>query len=691
LRAEAGRHGTSSLKRHLVTCKRNPNKFNKDPSQGTIQATQHEGVMTWRFDQDALRVAFAEMILEDELPFCFGEKQGFRKFMSKACPHFQVPSRRTCTRDVVRCFFQEKAKLKKFFKDSCQRVCLTTDGWTSKQLDSYMTVTASFIDDNWKLHKKVIGFLLVKGHKGEDIGKNVLRCMDEWGLDRVMTITVDNASANDSGISYLRRQLSKTNLASGKYLHMRCAAHIVNLIVHDGLKEVDMSVKRVRAAVKYIRNGGSRMVKFKEIVEEEKLTNNPSLKADVPTRWNSTFIMLKSAIVYEKVFTKLADEDMTYVMDLDQGRGGVGHPDEMDWQNARKMADFLEHFYDLTVRVSNTLHVTAHTFFHEIGEVNVLIKSWIESEDDLQSEMGRRMKEKFDKYWGLWHTTNDQDKDTKKGKGKAKEKEKENINLLIFVASCLDPRYKLSMYTKITVEEIFGEEKGQLVWESIQACIRDLFEEYRKVYSSGEDTTDVSDLVPSKEGKGPGGKLKEIVAKKMKLGNGSSTNTKSELEKYLSENCEDTEKKLDILLWWKASEQRFPILARMARDVLAIPISTVASESAFSTCGRILDDFRSSLTPFMLKAIVCAQDWLRWSTPINIEENFEELAMLEKGTTFPHLLVSLILNWSLHNNITMHHFIAELKEEFGGKGKGKQAPTATATTGSNSIAGTSTS
>jgi hypothetical protein len=49
---------------------------------------------------------------------------------------------------------------------------------------------------------------------------------------------------------------------------MRCAAHIVNLIVHDGLKEVDLSVKRVRAVVKYIINGGLRIAKFKEIVEE---------------------------------------------------------------------------------------------------------------------------------------------------------------------------------------------------------------------------------------------------------------------------------------------------------------------------------------------------------------------------------------------------------------------------------------
>jgi hypothetical protein len=491
------------------------------------------------------------------------------------------------------------------------------------------------------LHKKVIGFFLVKGHKGDDIGKSVLRCMVEWGLERVMTITVDNASANDAGIAYLRRQLIKTNLASGKYLHMRCAAHIVNLIVHDGLKEVDQSVKRVRAAVKYIRNGGLRMVKFKEIVEEEKLTDKPFLKADIPTRWNSTSIMLKSAIVYEKVFTRLAEEDISYVLDLSEERGGFGCPDELDWQNASKMADFLEHFYDLTHRVATFKHITAHTFFHEIGEVHLMIQSWLNSTDFLQSAMGKRMKDKFDKYWGLWHT----DYDHEKGRGKGKEKE--SLHLLIFVAGCLDPRYKLSMYTKITVEEIFGQERRQLVWEAINTCIHALFEEYRILYSSSEDTTDVSDSIGASKG-GRGGKLKEVVAKRMKLGAGSSNNIKSELDKYLAEETENTDMKIDLLVRWKACEQRFPILSRMARDVLAIPISTVASESAFSTSGRILDDFRSSLTPFMLEALVCTQDWLRWAIPIDIEENLEELIMLEKGTTLVHLFVSSFVNCSLH-------------------------------------------
>jgi hypothetical protein len=81
----------------------------------------------------------------------------------------------------------------------------------------------------------------------------------------------------------------------------------------------------------------------------------------------------------------------------------------------------------------------------------------------------------------------------------------------------------------------------------------------------------------------------------------------------LEEPASDMRKELDILEFWKSVQYRYPCLCQMARDILAIPITTVASESAFSSGGRVLDQYRSCLTPKNVEALICGQDWLRAS------------------------------------------------------------------------------
>ena len=85
---------------------------------------------------------------------------------------------------------------------------------------------------------------------------------------------------------------------------------------------------------------------------------------------------------------------------------------------------------------------------------------------------------------------------------------------------------------------------------------------------------------------------------------------KTQLELYLDEPRVDRNAKLDILAFWKGNEFRYPELVAMARDILSIPISMVALESTFSVRGRVIDQFRSSLMPNVVEALVCTRDWL---------------------------------------------------------------------------------
>ncbi|OWM83068.1 hypothetical protein CDL15_Pgr011750 [Punica granatum] len=97
--------------------------------------------------------------------------------------------------------------------------------------------------------------------------------------------------------------------------------------------------------------------------------------------------------------------------------------------------------------------------------------------------------------------------------------------------------------------------------------------------------------------------------------------SKSELEQYLDSPTESESDSFDVLRWWNDKKSIYKILSFMAKDILAIPVSTVTSESAFSTSGRVLDQFRRSLIPKFVEALICAQDWLRSSpTPITIEQ-----------------------------------------------------------------------
>lgn len=84
-------------------------------------------------------------------------------------------------------------------------------------------------------------------------------------------------------------------------LHVRCCAHIVNLVVKSGLEEHNASISKIRSTIKFVRSSPSRLKIFKNYAELEKISSKSPLTLDLETRWNATFLMLDSAEKFRKI------------------------------------------------------------------------------------------------------------------------------------------------------------------------------------------------------------------------------------------------------------------------------------------------------------------------------------------------------------------------------------------------------
>ena len=128
-------------------------------------------------------------------------------------------------------------------------------------------------------------------HTGNELLNNIQNCIQDWSIeDKLFTITLDNAAANATMMDLLKHNLVDKKLipAEGKLLHHRCAGHVINLIVKDGLKIVESVVENIHESVKYIRSSQSRKQMFKEIIAAEGITCKKKPGLDITTRWNST-------------------------------------------------------------------------------------------------------------------------------------------------------------------------------------------------------------------------------------------------------------------------------------------------------------------------------------------------------------------------------------------------------------------
>ncbi|KAL0015504.1 hypothetical protein SO802_002573 [Lithocarpus litseifolius] len=204
------------------------------------------GLNAYQFDQNIVRNNLARMVILHEYPLSIVDHFGFRVFVKSLQPLFKLISRNTLKSDIIKIYENEREKALKMTDKNGSRMAITTDMWTSSNKKrGFMVITAHFIDQTWTLQSRVLRFVYVPSPHTKDVLAEVLvDCFLEWNIDRKFT--------NDAMIRLLLNKLDTSSLMlGGSMLHMRCAAHILNLIVQDGLSLIGDGIEKIRDSVIY--------------------------------------------------------------------------------------------------------------------------------------------------------------------------------------------------------------------------------------------------------------------------------------------------------------------------------------------------------------------------------------------------------------------------------------------------------
>ena len=442
--------------KHIKTC---PRTETRDIGQMLI--TRDSGSLSFgsnQFDSEKWRELITTCIILHDLPFQFVEYKGVRAMLQYLLPSVELVSRNIAKADTLKLYKREKVKVRNMLQTCPGRISLTSDLWTSLTTDGYLCLTAHYIDKNWKLHKKILNFCFMPPpHTGIALSEKIFSLLSDWGIEeKIFSITLDNASSNDVSVDALQVQLNLRGLLSynGEFFHLRCCAHILNLIVQNGLKSIDKAVGKIRDSVKYVKGSQQRKQMFLECVKLVSMGSTKGLSQDVTTRWNSTYLMLESAIFYQRAFQHLELSDSNYKHCLSTE----------EWERVHKIWKFLKGFYKATVLLSGTKYPTANLYFPLIFDCYITVKSTMESEDEYLKCMALDMWSKFQKYWS-------------------------EFSPILGIALVLDPWYKLE-FVAFCYDKAYGKNSSELF--SLRSKLEALFVEYKLKVVEGANVTPAS-------------------------------------------------------------------------------------------------------------------------------------------------------------------------------------------------------
>ncbi|CAA2988770.1 zinc finger BED domain-containing RICESLEEPER 1-like [Olea europaea subsp. europaea] len=551
-----------------------PFKFDKEHKKE--ETNQAINLGSAKFDQKRSQLDLARMIMLHGYPLAMVEHFGFKIFVKNLQPLFEVNNNTATELDCMTIYGKEKQKVYEAIHLLHGKINLSVDMWHSPENSEYICLIANYIDMDWRLQKKMLNFVTLDPSYNDDVlSEVVIKSLTDWAIDcKLFSMTFDDCSAYDVMVFKIKDWLSQNRplLKNGELFDIRCVTHLLISIVQEVMEAFHDVTHKIRESIRHVKSLQEIQGKFNEYALQVGINSERNLALDSLMQWNSTYMMLEAALEYQGAFSLLRENDVTYTTALS----------DTEWEWASSVAGYMKLLVEFTNVFIGNKYLTANVFFPEICDMHIKLIEWCKIPDDFLNSIASKIKNKFDKYWS-------------------------KCSLTLAIAAILDPRFKMKLI-EYYYPQIYGSESSDRIKE-VSDGIRELFNEYAVGLASLDQDSSRSG------GSLPG--TSDVTRDKLKgfdkfLYETSQNHSMTpDLDKYLDEPVFPRNYDFNILNWWKVHTPRYPILSMLARDVLGIPVSTLGSEVAFSSSGRMLDHHRSSLSPDAKEALICGQDWLR--------------------------------------------------------------------------------